>query len=126
MSSRRPPSHSRLPLRRSHPPRVFRWLHLQFIVLVIFVGILLIVDFMFLSEDTFVYDPVSRHSTAEAAEQGGCSARSCASEGCIYTALVCLALRFQPRLPLAHCVLPIPPCAAQNYKSWGIKTGSSY
>ena len=35
------------------------WLHLQWIVLAIFAGILLIVDLMFLSEDTFVYDPVS-------------------------------------------------------------------
>ena len=34
-------------------------LHLQWIVLLIFLGVMIIVDFMFLTPDTFVYDPVS-------------------------------------------------------------------
>ena len=40
-------------------------LHLQFIVLLIFLGVLIIVDFMFLSADTFVYDPVSEQPTTQ-------------------------------------------------------------
>ena len=97
---------------------------MQFIVLVIFVGILLIVDFMFLTPDTFVYDPVNRTAFTQGdAEQGGCSVRSHAAESCTRLPRAALSSRIVWSLiasSLSRCV------TAQNYKSWGIKTGSSY